>query len=96
MPSPNLSAIAAAINDEGKVVGFHVVQLCPHAEPKWTDPEYRGKVSWRELQKLIESLFASGTPGQYFTFVDNDRMAKLCKRGGMEELPMRIFRKSVG
>jgi len=60
------------------------------------EPEYRAKVSWREFQKGIESIFDPEAGGQYFIFPSDDRVAKLCKRGGMKEMPQRAWRKVVG
>jgi len=93
LPDPKLSAIYGALNDEGKVVGFHVVQLVPHAEPMYVEPEYRAKVNWREFQRGVESVMQGV---EYYIFPSDDRVAKLCKRGGMEEVPMRAFRKVAG
>lgn len=96
LPDPRLSAIYGALNDEGRIVGFHCMVLVPHAEPMYIDPEYRAKVSWREFQRGIESIFDAAQGGSYYIFPGDERIAKLCKRGGMEEVPLKAWRKTVG
>lgn len=91
-PSPELSLFCGAINDDEEIIGFHVIQLVPHAEPMWVNPEYRAKVNWREFQKMIEGILQGG---DYFIFPGDERIAKLCKRGGMEEVPLKAYKKSV-
>lgn len=92
-PNLQLSAFYGAVNDQNEIVGFHVIQLVPHAEPQWVKEEYRGKVNWREFQRGIEEILRGG---EYFIFPSNERIAKLCKRGGMEEVPLKAFKKMVG
>lgn len=93
LPSPQFSQIYGALNDAGKVVGFHVLQLIPHLEPMYIEPDYRAKVNWREFQRGIEAVI-SGV--EYYIFPGNDRVANLCKRGKMEEVQTRAFKKVAG
>ena len=93
LPDLKFSAFVGALTDEGQIVGFHALQLVPHAEPMWVDPEFRTKVNWREFQRQIESVLEGG---EYYIFPGNERIAKLCKRGGMEEVQLKAFKKSVG
>ena len=93
IPDPNLSAINAAIVDD-KIVGFHVLQLIPHAEPIWIAKDYRGYVSWRTLQAGIESVFQGA--GTYYSFSDRPEIEKLCKKAGMIEVPMKVWVKRLG
>jgi hypothetical protein len=94
LPDPQLSAIYAAF-DGGRVVGFHVLQYVPHAEPMWINPDYRGQVNWREFQRGIESLFSASEGGSYYIFPSDERVAKMCKRGGMEEVPFKAWRREI-
>lgn len=96
MPRPDLSAIYGAFTDEGQLVGFHVLQLVPHAEPMWIHPEWRAKVNWRKFQEGIETLFDKQSGGEYYIFPGDERIAKLCKRGGMEEVPLKAYKKVIG
>jgi|SRR5688572_27103858 len=95
LPNPLLSAVFAAFNDAEELVGFHVLQLVPHAEPMWIHPEYRAKVNWREFQRGIESLFDHAEGGTYFIFPGDERIAKLCKRGGMTEMPIKAWKREL-
>jgi hypothetical protein len=92
LPAPAQAAIYAAIRNN-LIVGFHTVQLVPHAEPIWIAPEERGRVSWRRLQEGVESLFDTG--GTYFAFSDNPRMEKLCYKAGMHKVPLQVWAKEI-
>jgi len=92
VPDPSQSAIAAAF-DGDRLVGYAVLQLIPHLEPVYIAPEARGKVDWRRFQTMLEGLFEAS--GMYLTTTDNPRVAKMCERAGMEELPYRVFTKAV-
>jgi hypothetical protein len=94
LPSPQLSAIFAAFSED-KVVGFHVLQYVPHAEPMWVDPEFRGQVNWREFQRGIESLFDKEEGGSYYIFPSDERVAKMCKRGGMTQVELPAWRRDI-
>lgn len=94
-PNPALSVVRVAENEVGEVVGLAVLQLVPHLEPVWIDPEYRAKVSWREFQTAIEGLFDKEAGGGYYTFASNPRVEKLCRRSGMVEVPLKAFRKEI-
>lgn len=93
-PDPSLSMVYGAFLGSS-LVGFHVLQFCAHAEPLWIDPEFRGRVSWREFQRGIESLFDRAAGGVYYIFPESERVAKLCERGGMQRLPYPIYVKEV-
>jgi hypothetical protein len=95
LPNPMLTAIYAAFNDADEIVGFHCLQLVPHAEPMWIHPDYRAKVNWREFQNGIESLFEKAEGGSYYIFPSNERVAKMCKRGGMVEVEMKAYRRDL-
>lgn len=52
---PDSVAAQASVAEEGtRIVGFHVNQLVAHSEPHWQDPDYRGRVDFLRLHKLIE------------------------------------------
>lgn len=91
-PSPELSAVAGAI-EGGVIVGFHVLQLVPHAEPIWISPEHRGKVDWRKLNEQLEAPFAAVQAGEFYTFSDSPRVAAMLKKVGYEEMPYKVWRK---
>lgn len=48
LPSPNLSKIAIA-EDENGIAGFFVLQLIPHCEPMWIRPDKQGSMLWFNL-----------------------------------------------
>lgn len=54
MPDPKLSAIVVAQDADGVIRGFFAMQLVPHAEPLWIDPDHRGKLYAGMLIEKIE------------------------------------------
>lgn len=94
IPDPNYSFVYTAWQGD-ELVGFHVLQYVPHAEPMWIKPEARGRVSWREFQRAIEALFDKEQGGYYYIFPGDERVAKMCARGGMEEVPLKAWRKDI-
>ncbi len=95
LPNLALSTVYGAFTDSNELVGFHVLQLVPHAEPMMIHPDYRAKVSWKEFQKGIESLFDKEAGGSYYIFPSDERIAKLCKRGGMKECELKAYRRDL-
>jgi hypothetical protein len=94
LPDPQMSAIHAAF-DGDEIVGFHVLQYVPHAEPMWIKDTHRGKVNWREFQRGVEKLFDKARGGSYYIFPSDERVAKMCKRGGMVECEFKAWRRDV-
>lgn len=95
VPSPNLGIVVGAFTDRDELVGYAVLQYILHLEPVYIEPEYRAKVSWKEFQKSLESVFDKDHGGSYYTLAEDERVGKLCKRAGMVELPMKVYRRDI-
>lgn len=91
--TPAEGLIAAAIED-GHVVGFCVLHWIPNLAMH-IDPEFRGKVKWQEFQRMIERILDHEQKGAYYVFPSDDRVAKLCQRGGMTRLPQPVYRRDL-
>lgn len=51
IPDPKFSSVIIA-EMKGKIVGFWVLQEMLHVDPVWTDPDYRGNLTWRMWNKM--------------------------------------------
>ena len=79
LPHPQLAKIGVAEHD-GEIVGFLVNQLIPHTEPLSIAPDWRGKVSWKRLLKLVESH-------KSYVFADSPERERMLKLGGFTKIP---------
>ncbi len=87
MPIPMLSEIAIAeVGDE--IIGFHVYQLQPHAEPAWVKPEYRGTRVWTRLGIMIAPLIELR---KCYVIATNPAVAHICRKLGFREITVPVF-----
>jgi hypothetical protein len=95
---PNFLATAAiAENEEGEIVSVHMLQFVLHGEPRWTHPDYVGKVNYQRQTRLLEDL-PKERKGQLYlpgflvvcTDETQERMAEL---QGFTKIPGTIWRK---
>ena len=86
----HVAKILVAI-DAGSVVGFHVLQMFPHAEPLWVDPAYRGEGVAEELaDRMLEFLDSIGARG-FMVIADSPHAEKLCKERGMKRVTSPVY-----
>lgn len=91
IPHPELATGQVAEVD-GKIVGFVITQLVPHAEPEWVDVQYRGTGIAEELaNRAIETLRGGGAKG-ILTVAQNEFSEKLCESVGMKPIPGKLYR----
>lgn len=90
---PSDGLLAAAIED-GNVVGIAALQWIPNVAMSIAE-DYRGKVNWREFQRMAEAILDHERKGAYYVFPSDERVAKLCERGGMTKLDQPVFRKEL-
>lgn len=92
IPSPEGAAAAVAEDDAGQLIGCLFFQLVFHMEPLvLMDPH----VSFLRLAQLLEKELANRKGLSYYCFSGDDRVAKMVKLAGGEEMPYKIFRKVV-
>lgn len=91
VPQPEVSNIAVAENEEGRIIGFYVLQPIYHAEPIWIDPEVNLPNLHKELMDVvIEPLrFIKGLV--VYVFAPNKKIANLAKRFGFKELDYKVL-----
>lgn len=79
-----------AYKDE-RIIGFHVIQLFPHAEPLFIDPEWRGTGLAEELaDRMYEFLKEVRTRG-YMVIAESPFAEKLCQERGMKRVNYPVY-----
>lgn len=77
--------------DGTKLVGFHVFQLYPHAEPMWLDRAYRGTGIAEDMaDKMMEFLSQVGVRG-FMVIADNPAVQRLCESHGMKKVNAPVY-----
>lgn len=83
-------ALVAVATEGERITGCMGMQLLPHIEGIWADPEFSGKVGFRTLRsKLLETLPAGF---EYFAFAPTWEVARICEYGHMEKKPWAVYR----
>jgi hypothetical protein len=93
VPHPEIANVAIAESADGQILGFLMLQMVLHAEPLWIDESERGKVSWKRLLGVLESLFEG--PSCYYVFAPDEHVARMAEAVGMEKLPYAVFQKEM-
>lgn len=88
--------IRLAEDATGKVLGFSVLQLFPHAEPLWVAPSARGTGI---AEKLTDDMFAflQEVRVRGFLVVASSPFAqRLCEQHGMKPLEHPVYAMPIG
>ena len=77
--------------ENGALVGFHVLQLFPHAEPIWVDKAHRGSGIAEDLaDKMMEFLAEMNTRG-FMVVADSPAAVQLCEKHGMRKVSSPVY-----
>lgn len=77
--------------DGDAVIGFHVLQMFPHAEPLWVDPEYRASgVAEALSDRMLEFLTSIGARG-FMVIADSPHAQRLCEERGMKRVSSPVY-----
>lgn len=88
------NSAAIVCEEDGEIVGVGFMHLVPHFEPVWVRPDKRGRGVLQNLLAYAKRRF--GRIGVVASTTTNDRVAKLMRAQGMEELEGgRVFRIGV-
>ncbi len=88
--NPQTARALVAYKDE-RIVGFIVIQLFPHAEPLYVDPEFRGTGLADELaDRMYEFLKEVRTRG-YMVVAESPFAEKLCEARGMKRVNYPVY-----
>jgi GNAT superfamily N-acetyltransferase len=85
------TARALCAMENGRVVGFYVLQLFPHAEPLYVDPEYRGTGISDKLADLMHEYLKEARARGYMVIADNPLAAKMCEAHGMKRVTAPVY-----
>ena len=77
--------------EDGRIVAFHAAQLCPHAEPLFVDPAYRGSGVAEQLADDMMAFMVEVNARGWFVIADNPSAAKLCEAHGMRLLDKPVY-----
>jgi len=83
--------------DDGKLIGFIVLQLFPHPEPLYVEPEYRSTGVAEGLADHMLAFMREINIRGYMVVADSEFAVKLCEDRGMERVqsPVFIMRKEM-
>jgi hypothetical protein len=94
----SIAATAAVVENSRKlIVGFHINQLVAHSEPHWQDPEYRGRIDFLRLHRLIEPVDVSKAlcaPGLMLV-ASNPTVERMAELAGYTKLPGTVWTKDL-
>lgn len=93
LPSP-ASSTAVGIFDDGKMVGYQVLQLRLHAQPTEIDPHYANLFS-ALCRKSEEIILQRCGPTWVYVFVEPGDMEKLAESRGLVKEPWIVYSKLV-
>ncbi|MGH7184504.1 MAG: GNAT family N-acetyltransferase [Nitrospiraceae bacterium] len=86
---PTSRALAAFDGD--KLVGFIVLQLVPHTEPLWIDPDYRGSYIAEGLAQGMRQFMRSIEARCFMVMADNPHAVRLCEESGMQLVKSPVY-----
>jgi hypothetical protein len=85
-----LTRVLVAKRDD-RIVGFHVMQLVPHAEPLYVNSDERGTELAAQLaDKMVEFLTSIKARG-WMVLAGNPHTEKLCRDRGMKKIASAVF-----
>lgn len=89
--SREFSRVRIVEDDEGKLVGFYVLQAIPHAEPMWVDKKYWGSgVADALADDMLEYLTEAKARG-WVIIADNPVARKMCEERGMKKVESPVY-----
>jgi len=91
---PVFSKALIAEDEEGKIVGFNVVQLCIRPEPLWVKPENRGE-KWglaMELAKQMDAHLREVGAVYWEVKAKSPFIEDICKSFGMEKETLPVYK----
>lgn len=80
-----------ALDSSNTLIGFHVLQLFPHAEPLWVRKDMRGSGLAEELaDRMMEFLAQVGARG-FMVVADSPAAIQLCEKHGMRKVNSPVY-----
>lgn len=93
IPVAQVSSIAIAEDENGKLLGFHTLQPVYHCEPEWIDPEVRSIYPnlHKDLMEVIIEPLKHIKGLVIYAFAPNEKISNLAKRFGFKELDWKVL-----
>ena len=85
-----LSRVLVARRGE-KIVGFHVMQLVPHAEPLWIEEAERGGTLAAEMADQMVKFLTEVQCRGWMVTADSPFAEKLCEDHGMKKVESPVY-----
>lgn len=85
------SRALCAFAPNGQLLGFLVVQLFPHTEPLYVDPDYRGIGIAEELSDRMVKYMLEIKARGWMVVADSPHAVKLCEERGMRKLESPVY-----
>lgn len=88
--NPATSRALCAFQDE-RMIAFHVLQLYPHAEPMFVDPEFRGTGLAEDLADRMYAFLREVRARAYMVVAESPFAEQLCKARGMKRVEYPVY-----
>lgn len=93
--NPYLTRALCAFEKQGDgteaLVGFVVLQMIPHTEPLYVDPEHRGTGLAEELSEEIVAFLRENQVRGWIAIAESPHSAILCEKNGMNLVPFPVY-----
>lgn len=94
VPPPQLGVASVAETDTGEIVGGLVLQMAPYLGPFKVAEDWRGRVDYVALKKVIDACYKPAKEGffgpliiqGYMALTDDERIARMAETAGMKRL----------
>jgi len=89
-----LARVLICEGEDGRLLGFNVVQLCAHVEPLWVAPGMRGRANGltEELANRTAQYLRDNGVRNWRCTTSSPRVAELCESNGMVLVEGKVFR----
>jgi hypothetical protein len=87
----NTSRIRVAEGEGGKLVGFYVLQMIPHAEPMWVAPSARASGVADELADDMLQFLTEVNARGWMIVADSPFAEKMCEARHMKRIKSPVY-----
>ena len=97
LPNKDLAVVAISETDEGKIVGVLVLEFQLIYHSLWNHPDYRGRVMFTGLHRVMEETVLSikdGLPDNacLYAMTETKNVEAMAKSQGFEPLDVKVYR----
>jgi len=88
--NPSVCRALCAFQEE-RMIAFHVLQLFPHAEPMFVDPEFRGTGLAEDLADRMYEFLRDMRTRAYMVVAESPFAERLCEARGMKRVNYPVY-----